>query len=276
MQLLALDSDFSPIGYIVYTNLQWIRRYYEPGEFSVQIPIGQYIPNMAYLYTNERPEVGIVQKSEYKKSYQGAYMQLSGYFYEYKLNDKIIYPRYIKSGNIEDVAIDMVTKFKEDVPILTVVDSQKRGGSISIQSTGKNLASQLYDMLQTQEMSYRTRYAYSENKMYFEVWHGLNRTMGQSDNPFAVFSGQLRNISNEKVTIDNSSFKNYAVVIGNGKFEDGNQIEVIIDQSNGGYKQKVYIDKTSIRYDSEKQTMDEYKQSLILAGIEEMQSHMLR
>ena len=271
MQLLALDADFNPIGYIKYLNLQWIRRYYEPGEYSVQIPIKYYKPNMAYIYTNERPETGIVQKSEYKTNYQGAYMQVSGYFLEYKLNDKIIYPRYIKSGKLEDVAVDMVTKFKEDIPLLQVSDGEHRGDTISIQSTGKNLASQLYEMLQTQDMSFRTRYDYENNQIRFEVWQGLERTMDQTINPFAVFSGQLRNIKNEKITIDNSAAKNYAVVVGNGQYEDGNQIEVIIDQSNGGYKNKVYLDKTSMKYDSDSQTLEEYKQSLALAGLETMQ-----
>lgn len=271
MQLLGLDANFNPVGYFGYTNLQWIRRYYEPGEFSVQIPIQMYMPNMAYVYTNERPEVGIVQKSEYQENYQGAYMQVSGYFFEYKINDKIIYPRYIKSGVIEDVAVDMAAKFYEDIPLLQIGASKKRGEAIAIQSTGKNLAAQLYEMLQTQEMSFRTRYAYEDNKMYFEVWQGLDRTMQQSENPFAIFSGQLRNIANEKIVIDDSAVKNYAVVIGNGQYEDGKQIEVIIDKSNGGYKQKVYIDKTSMRYEEDKQTLEDYKMSLTLAGLEEMQ-----
>ncbi len=39
MQLLALDEEFNPIGYFGYINLQWIRRYYEPGEFSVKVPV---------------------------------------------------------------------------------------------------------------------------------------------------------------------------------------------------------------------------------------------
>ena len=46
MQLLALDEEFNPIGYFGYINLQWIRRYYEPGEFSVQIPIEMYMSDM--------------------------------------------------------------------------------------------------------------------------------------------------------------------------------------------------------------------------------------
>lgn len=271
MQLLGLDANFNPVGYFGYTNLQWIRRYYEPGEFSVQIPIQMYMPNMAYVYTNERPEVGIVQKSEYQEDYQGAYMQVSGYFFEYKINDKIIYPRYIKSGVIEDVAVDMAAKFYEDIPLLQIGASKKRGEAIAIQSTGKNLAAQLYEMLQTQEMSFRTRYDYAENKMYFEVWQGVDRTMQQSKNPFAIFSAQLRNIANEKIVIDNSAFKNYAVVIGNGQYEDGEQVEVIIDQSDGGYRQKVYIDKTTMKYDEAKQSLEEFKESLVQAGLEEMQ-----
>ena len=79
-------------------------------------------------------------------------------------------------------------------------------------------------------------------------------------------------MQNEEIIIDNSNFKNYAVVIGNGRYEEGNQIEVIVDlRSNKNvYAQKLYVDQTGQTYDETKQTLDEFKEQLCQAGIEEL------
>ena len=100
MNLALMDKDFNIIKYFKYINLQWIRRYYEPGEFSVQLPASEYMADAVYLFTKDRPELGLVQKRQYADGYDGEIIQLSGYFFEYKLNDKITFPRFNAAGNI--------------------------------------------------------------------------------------------------------------------------------------------------------------------------------
>lgn len=275
MDLAFMDSSFTVIKYFKFINLQWIRRYYEPGEFSVEVPASEYLADAQYIYTKDRPEVGIIQKREYSDGYDGEVMQLSGYFYEYKLNDKITFPRYNGSGNIETVARAIVSQYKADIPILQLGPVSGLGSSIVKQSTGDGLATVLYSMLQTQELSYRLVYDYQANTMSFVVWQGKDRTQDQSENSFATFSESFRNIQNEKVTIDSSNFKNYAIVIGNGKYEEGNQIEVDVDirGSASEYKQILYVDQTGSTFDSSEQTLAEYKEQLRQAGVEELEKY---
>ena len=90
MQLLALDANFAPVLYLPFFNLQWNREYYEIGQYSVQIAAADYSPDMAYLYTPDRPETGIIQKVELTDTVKGRFIQLSGYFLEAILNDKIV------------------------------------------------------------------------------------------------------------------------------------------------------------------------------------------
>ena len=78
MQLLALDSGFQPVSYLPYFNLQWDREYYAIGQYSVQIAAADYDPAMAYLYTPDRPETGIIQKVELTETVKGRFVQLSG------------------------------------------------------------------------------------------------------------------------------------------------------------------------------------------------------
>lgn len=272
MELAFLDKDFRLIKYFDFINLQWNRAYYEPGNFMVQIPACEYVNGAEYIFNNKRPELGMIQKFEYTKDSKNQSILLSGYFYEFKLNDKITYPRFTKRGNIEMIAREIVTTFKADIPLLVLGDTNNplKGSSISKQTTGEGLATALYALLKTQSMSYRCRYNFEDNKMFFEVWQGLDRTQSQSINPFASFSEKLKNVHNEKVTRDVSGFKNYAYVVGNGSYENGKQIVVEVDGRSiaDEYKRIVYIDQTSLIYDPEKDDLKEYKNKLVQKGKE--------
>lgn len=277
MNLAFMDSNFNIIKYFKYVNLQWIRRYYEPGEFAVQLPASEYMAEAEYIFTKDRPELGIVQKRQYADGYDGEVIQLSGYFFEYKLNDKITFPRFNASGNIETLARAIVNTYKDDIPILQMgtANDPLLGSDTTKESTGEGLATVLYALLQTQELSFKCIYDYVNNTMTFAVWQGVDRTQDQSENSFVTFSEGFRNMQNEEVVIDASNFKNYAVVIGNGKYEDGNQIEVDVDlrSSPSDYAKMLYVDQTGATFDSTKQTRAEYNAQLYQAGREELEKY---
>ncbi len=277
MNLAFMDSNFNIIKYFKYVNLQWIRRYYEPGEFAVQLPASEYMAEAEYIFTKDRPELGIVQKRQYADGYDGEVIQLSGYFFEYKLNDKITFPRFNASGNIETLARAIVNTYKDDIPILQMgtANDPLLGSDTTKESTGEGLATVLYALLQTQELSFKCIYDYVNNTMTFAVWQGVDRTQDQSENSFVTFSEGFRNMQNEEVVIDASNFKNYAIVIGNGKYEDGNQIEVDVDlrSSPSDYAKVLYVDQTGATFDSTKQTRAEYNAQLYQAGREELEKY---
>ena len=149
MNLAFMDKDFNIIKYFKYINLQWIRRYYEPGEFSVQLPASEYMADAVYLFTKDRPELGLVQKRQYADGYDGEIIQLSGYFFEYKLNDKITFPRFNAAGNIETLARSIVSTYKADIPILQLgaANDPLLGSDTAKESTGVGLATVLYELL---------------------------------------------------------------------------------------------------------------------------------
>lgn len=270
MQLILLDASFQVIKYIKYINLQWVRRYYEPGEFSVQIPASEYVSGCAYLYTKDRPELGIIQKTEYTAGYDGELMQLSGYFYEYKLNDKITFPPFRSNARSEVLARTMVYQYKDDIPLLQLGDDHGLGSVTAKDSVGEGLASAIYPMLQSQELSYRCVYDHEAGTMTFDVWQGKDRTQDQSENSFATFGDRFRNLQNEKVTMDSSAAKNYAVVIGNGSYSEGSHELCYVDRraDASDYKKVVFVDQSATMFDDSTQTLGEYMDVLKQAGEE--------
>lgn len=263
MELLALDEGFQPVDYLAYFNLQWTREYYTVGQFSVQIAAAAYKPEMAYLYTPDRPETGIIQKVELTETVKGRFVQLSGFFLEAILNDKVVYPTYYAAGTIPAAVVDMLRQYKDDIPLLTVADAPAvQADAATWQETGGQLASVAYTRLQTVQHSLRCRYDYQANTITAEVWQGLDRTQEQTANPFVTFSDGFGNLTQVDASLDRSNYKNYAVVVGQDQAE--NRKVAYADLSGGGYKRVVYVDARSELWDQEKQTETEY-----LAGLEQ-------
>ncbi|MEG2842189.1 MAG: siphovirus ReqiPepy6 Gp37-like family protein [Ruthenibacterium sp.] len=268
MELLALDKNFAPIRYLTYINLQWDRAYYTCGTFSVQIPAAAYSADIAYIYTKDRDETGIAQKVSYETTIKGAFVQISGFFLEQILKDKIIYPTYYAHGNLETAVRAMVTQYKADIPLLTLGAAHNLGSSVTWQETGGEMDIVCATALQTQELSYRCRYSLQENKIYFEIWKGIDRTQDQSINNFATFSHGFGNLQEARADTDNSNFKNFALVAGSG--EGAARITQEVDLSGGGYRKKLFVDAKSIAYDPDKQTLAAYKESLTQKGLEKL------
>lgn len=267
MQLLTLDAQFRPFRYLEYTNLQWNRRYYECGDFSIRIPAYQYSSEMKYVYCSSRPETGIIQKIEYEQTVKGEFIQLSGFFLERILWDKIMYPTFYASGNTADAAREAVSKYKDDIPLLVVKPSTAQFGASDVwQETGGQLGEVLYSRLQSQGLSQRCVYDLDNNVINYEVWQGLDRTESQMENNFVTFSTGMKNIREAKVTSDDSNYKNYFIVAGSGENEE--RIVVDVDLSNGGYKKELFVDARSETYNPDEQTLDDYKSGLYAKGVE--------
>lgn len=87
LEVFALDKSFNRLtGSIPYTSLQWNRMYYEPGTFEIHVLSSVYSPDWAYIYCDDRPETGIIQKREYtddQTTYNGDdTIRLIGFFTE--------------------------------------------------------------------------------------------------------------------------------------------------------------------------------------------------
>lgn len=269
MQLIALDLDFQPLRYLNYFNLQWTREYYAIGQFSVQIAATDYQPEMAYLYTPDRPETGIVQKVELTETIKGRFVQLSGYFLEAILNDKVAYPTYYASGSIPASVVNMLRRYKDDIPLLTVADAPAlQAENTSWQETGGALADVAYTKLQTVQMSLRCRYDYQSNTITAEVWQGTDRTQTQTEHPFVTFSDGFGNLAQVDASVDRSNYKNYAIIAGQDQAE--NRKIAYADLSGGGYRRILYVDARSERWNPEEQTEDEYLAGLTQLGLDKL------
>lgn len=272
MDIIALDENFTPVEpmNLKYYDMVWNRKYYETGKYSVQIRASDYNEDMKYIFTKERQELGIVQKVAYSEDDE--MIVLSGFFYEKKLADKVIYPTFERYGSRAEYVAMAVEKFKSDIPKLVIADFLNDGENVQKQETGATLEDVAHATLQVEEKSYRCIYDFENDVINFEIYQGVDRTQEQSENNFVTFSKGFRNIRGVKKQSDDSNYKNYFIIGGQGEGTD--RITAFLDLSDGEYKKELFIDASNKRYDKDKQTLDEYKQVLMQVAVEKAKKYV--
>lgn len=269
MELIALKSDYTIQSILRPTNIQWSRKYYEPGTFSVQIPIAQYSNEMVYVYTKDREEMGIISQRNFVVDNLGfQYMQISGYFLESELNDKVVYPLFFAEGVLEDKVVEMVNTYKKDIPFLEEAVSLGRGESISFQESNKELGKKCYELLKEQEMSFKITFDFEVAKKRFSVYQGKNRTQAQHENNFIVFSTRFGNLKEPNVLSSSTDYKNYAIIGGQG--EGADRVMTEIDLSDGGYRKEIFINASSVEYNKDEMTLEQYITNLQQYGLAQL------
>lgn len=269
MDVYALDEGFNLITMAIpYDNLQWNRRYYEAGDFVMQIPLEVYDPAWKYIGTKDRPELGMVNKAQ--KSDYGL-MTVSGFFCERMLDDKTCYPRYIGDApNTETAVRNIFERFKDDLPIsLAPANSPLLGDRTQSDFSDDQLGDKLYRILESRECTYSVVYDFEANRLSLKVWKGKDRTQSQSANPYQTFSWEFGNVTADRTDFDDSAYKNYAIIPVNADDNGNEQQTYYLDWSNGGYKKEIVFDMRISRPE-EGQTMADFKNAILQEAAESL------
>lgn len=88
--LRAISYTGELLGNIDFIEASWDRKWGEPGEFMAWLPLAEYMRldalGMKYVENIGRPETGVIQKTEYSRETDGAFVTVSGHFAEAFLN----------------------------------------------------------------------------------------------------------------------------------------------------------------------------------------------
>lgn len=290
MELFLLDKNFQICGLIDdFSSLLWNRKYYEYGDFNLQIGL-KYIEqfkNAEYVYSKEFVETGILEAFNYVTTTNGTDIQFSGKFLESILGDRVIdKTQYFRNKTTEEIVRSLVTTYfinagerhKEGI----VLGEYKGLGKIrTMQMTGDNVLEKIYELCKEDELSIKLWYDFDNNQMVFEVWQGLDRVDTQNTNSWVIFSRNFENILEDNYCIDNRNYRNFAYVKGeievkSAPDEDGNvtitkkRIERTINRIKEGEERKeLYVDARDLQSD-DNTTASEYEKMLLERGNEKL------
>lgn len=282
MEILILTKDFKPCHIIdSFENFSWGRKYYDPGSFSLEILLNDYWEiinnNGVFVYCSEFEDTGKIETVEYNSSEAGTTVIITGRFLESVLGDRVIPATASYSGYPAQIALDLIIDYciECDNPLfdgkLSVSSYLEVGEKITYQTTGEDIKTAIYNLLKPYELSVQILYDYEEDTLTARVWQGKDRTENQKENSWATFSKNFENIQDDKYSKDETQFKNYAYVAGEGS--SGSRVVVEINKvANNEERKELYVDARDLQQD-EDMSDDEYKSILYQRGLEKLKEN---
>ena len=95
------------------------------------------------------------------------------------------------------------------------------------------------------------------------------------ENPNLVFAEKYGNIKNSSLLISTNTYKNYAIVLGQGEGEQRLKVFVDIRANNEEQKREIIIDAKDLQK-AEKETQEQYIKRLEARGIERLLEHQIK
>lgn len=215
MELYGLNAARTTSKLLQCINVQWNRRYYEAGDFALQMRAQDWDSNIAYIYTADRPEMGMVQKVETEHNAKGDFVNVGGMFLEGMFNWKVVWYRAAVDGNVADACRSLMTTYMTYLGniTLTVPAGDPVGEEDTFEFEGQVLGDSTYGALKLQELGQRILWNPTTDAFTYEVWQGLDRTQSQSANTYAVFSQDNGTVDTLVLTTDSSNYFNCAHVV---------------------------------------------------------------
>lgn len=263
MELILLDKNLNvshaPID--DFLSLTWQKKWTECGSFSLYLSDEYFeaVKGSRYLYQSEDQATAIIENIKYTDNSGKTSFYVKGRDLNALLYNCIIPKTETLRGNLEVKIRNLVKKYAindatQKIPKLALGPLQKYTESIDTQVTGLELGEALYTLLNPYGMSWRLRYDFEKDIIYFEIIKGKDRTQDQNVNTWATFSTSRENIQSTEYTYNDSDYKNFAYVAGAGSGKNRTIVEV--DETHGEKVRALYVDARDLQKDDDDETKD--------------------
>ena len=255
MEIYVLNPDINTLGVIsTYEAIIWKTKFHEPGTFKAEFVFSTKMNTILQLgnllYKPDESEPAIITRKFLKLNKNGEQIiQVQGYMASRYLNRRIIWKKMILKGTPEEIMRQMVTEQvinptdeKRKMPLIQLGTLQGYEGDVEKQISFDNLQVALTDVSKTAELGYRLKLDISQKCFLFEVYKGVDRTLG-TEKP-CIFTRDYGNIYTQEYSEDESNLRNVCLVGGSG--EDDNRIMATIGEATGINRYEMYYNASGI------------------------------
>lgn len=277
-----MDREINILGvFTVYDAILWKTKLNEPGTFKASFLFTENMNDMLrrgrLLYKTDEVEPAIITRKYLKLNKMGEEtIQVQGYMASRYLNQRIIWNRMLMKGTSEEIMRQMVEEQvinpSDSKRIMERVRLGKLCGykdEVEKQITYDNLQESLSDMAKAAKLGYRLRLDITEKLFYFEVYQGVNRTVG-TEKP-CIFSRDFRNIYTQEYSEDDSNYRNVCLVGGTGEGEE--QRLVVVGEGEGMDRYEIFYGTSGISDTDQEE--DQYMGQLKQKGEERLAKSMI-
>lgn len=280
MEIYVLDRDINILGvFSTYEAIIWNPKLNEPGVFKASFVFSEKMNKILQrgnlIYKTDEDEPAIITRRYLKLNKSGDEMiQVQGYMASRYLNQRIVWSKMILKGTPETVMRDMVYEhaINPDNPDrkmdrISLGEMQGYEGTIEKQVSYDNLQEALTDISKVSELGYRLKLDIGAKMFYFEVYKGIDRTLG-SEFP-CIFTRDYGNVYTQEYSEDDSNYRNVCLVGGTG--EDDARIMAIAGSGSGLDRYEMFYNASGL---SDKDiTRDAYLSQLRQKGKEKLASY---
>lgn len=226
---VVMNTSFERLGMIDdYTSFIWTERYYKVGDFELCVAVSP--ENLAmlqrdyYVCRDDSEDVGIIEDIKLSSNADGEQqMIVSGRFLasivgrrivaqQTEFNDKTI-PAIIQ-GLLNDAIISPSIEARK-IPNFSFQDDSGYTGTLSIQYTGKNLLETIEYLCKTYGLGFKV--VLESGNFVFHLYSGTDRSYGQTENTFVVFSNDYDNLKSSEYEEGYSDTVTDVLVAGEGE-----------------------------------------------------------
>lgn len=295
MNIFVFNKNFEMQGIVdTFISLIWRREFYKTGTFEFHLNLPE--PDQeAFELINLLRKGNILAKEnslEEGSLEEAAYIEnividdqesetcvVSGYFIENFISERIVWGEQHKSGSVEEVMKYFVDKNAVNpsdpnriIPGLSL--SENRGISKQANEVNSygNLAELIEELALKYDIGWRVLFDLTNEKYVFDVYEGRDLSVNQSMNPRAIFALEFENIIQQKYTDSDNSYKNFALVGGQGE-GSARKLALINNNLSGFERRELFVDAKDLSNtiqndDGTEQTLSdaEYEALLIERG----------
>lgn len=275
MEVRIYGQNLFRIGQIEnQTSLIWTRKFYEPGTFELHAPITE--ENLSLLrYKNiigkkGSEEAGIIEDIEKEESNIKNEITVKGRFLSSYMDRRLIKRTVNFSGYIE-TAMRQLYSGAVPIPLVELGNLNGFTEQAEFQVTMKNLLTYESKLSRAGAIGFRFRPDFTNHKIVFETYKGIDRTISQHNNNRVIFSEDYENLNNAIYKYNDQNLKTYAIVGGQGEGENRTYYEL---GSGQGYDlREVFVDAKDINPDG--MTAEQYKAALLQRAQEALNEYIV-
>lgn len=256
MELRIYDPNLNRICELEeFSSLLWYRKYYEPGNFKMVLPLTErnveYVKRGMILRNVGAKEAGVIEKVTMTDTKKKKSMTVSGRFLSSYMDRRIIVGTRTFSGTSDTVMYGFFDSVTDQIPLVEKSELPGYTDTIEKQATYKNLLDVMEALSKSTGHGFRFRPDYVEKKIYFELYDGIDRSMSQRERPRVIFSEGQSNLNEVTYSETDILYKNVFYVGGEGEGSNRRVVTIGDTSSTGLDRREVFIDARDIRRDGD-------------------------
>ena len=281
MNLYILNESFDAVGIVDNAaSIIWNSRYYESGDFEIYITANSETVNLYqkdyYIYRVDDETICIIENIKLTSDNEtGDYLTVSGHCAKSLLARRIVW----QQTTINRTAENAIRKLITDAIITPTIESRKIENftlspvlglteRLERQFTGTNLYEAVVEICKTFNYGWKVTFNLQSKQFIFSIYQGSDRSSNQSVNPRVKFSPEFDNLLGSSYTLDSSSYKNVALIAGEG--EGKSRKTQMVGEASGLNRYELFIDARDISSNEGEITETEYNKLLQEKGINQL------